>query len=104
MIRDIVTDMRAGVATGSVAMRFVRGIALATATICRRFPKHRIVLSGGCFQNAILTCETTEALEDHPMAVGLPRRIPPNDGGLAAGQLAVAAATLAASDNNEGVF
>lgn len=103
MIRQIVADVKAGVATRSVAMKFVRGIAMATAAICRRFPNHRLVFSGGCFQNAVLSREITTALTDHPMAVGLPGRIPANDGGLAAGQLAVAAATLAASRNNEGV-
>jgi hydrogenase maturation protein HypF len=49
-----------------------------------------VALSGGCFQNALLTELTVGALTDLPLMHH--RRVPAGDGGLALGQAAVAAA------------
>ena len=95
MIRDILSEIRNGVSIGVIATRFTRGLARAVSQVCAGFPEYPVVLSGGCFQNELLTEETKRMLISHPHPVGLPGRIPPNDGGLAAGQLAVAAARLA---------
>jgi hydrogenase maturation protein HypF len=51
-----------------------------------------VVLTGGVFQNRVLTELVTEMHNDESQPLGLPGTLPPNDGGLAAGQLAVAAA------------
>ena len=50
------------------------------------------MLTGGCFQNRRLTEACVERLEAARVSVYRHRFIPPNDGGLALGQLAVAAA------------
>ncbi|MCX7780470.1 MAG: carbamoyltransferase HypF [Negativicutes bacterium] len=49
-------------------------------------------LSGGVFQNLRLLEETIALLERHGFTVYLHRQVPPNDGGLALGQAAIAAA------------
>lgn len=102
MIRCVVDEIADGIPVGTIAKRFLRGIAFAIAEVCRRFDDRPVVISGGCFQNAVLTRETMKVLRNHSSGVGAPGRIPPNDGGLAAGQLAVAAATLASSADSEG--
>jgi len=51
-----------------------------------------VVLSGGVFLNALLTQETVAGLEQEGFRVYRHRRVPPNDGGLSLGQLAVTAA------------
>lgn len=53
-----------------------------------------MVLSGGVFLNALLTAETCARLGREGFRVYRQRRVPPNDGGLRLGQLAVAAARV----------
>ena len=50
------------------------------------------VLSGGVFQNRLLVERTAELLADAGLRVLIPERLPPNDGGISYGQVAVAAA------------
>lgn len=89
MIRQLFVDRRQGVSPGQMAMRFHRGLAQAIAMVCRRYPELPVALTGGTFQNKVLVELVVESLVDHPQPVGLPGTIPVNDGGLAAGQLAV---------------
>jgi hydrogenase maturation protein HypF len=84
---------------GAVAARFHNGLAAATATACHAAAEThgvaRVVLSGGVFQNRRLLQQTASLLEENGLHVLLPSLLPPNDGGIAYGQLAVAAANLA---------
>jgi len=60
-----------------------------------------VVLSGGVFQNQWLLTRLTRALEQAGFRVYFPSRVPPNDGGLALGQVAVAAARLDKLSNHQ---
>ena len=53
-----------------------------------------VVLSGGVFLNMLLTREVGEQLRNRGYRVYSHRVVPPNDGGLSLGQLAIAAALL----------
>ena len=55
----------------------------------------RVALTGGCFQNRLLTERAAERLARAGFEVLLHRQVPPNDGGISLGQVAVAAARLA---------
>ncbi len=102
MLVQIVADLDHGVDVGAIAMRFHRSMAGAIVRVVREFVDLPIVLSGGCFQNRVLTDLVGEQLADHSQLVGFPGVIPPNDGGLAAGQLAIAAARLEETQSNLG--
>lgn len=91
MMRELAVDLLGGVSPGVLSMRFHRAIANWIAQLAARLPHVPVVLAGGVFQNRVLVELVKGSLAGHPSPVAFPARIPPNDGGLAAGQLAVAA-------------
>lgn len=94
-VAQILDDLDSGVPASAIAMRFHRGLANAACEFAKGFPDYPIVLSGGCFQNKILVELVAGGLRQQGRIVGTPGAIPVNDGGLAAGQLAIASAQLA---------
>ncbi|MFN9718364.1 MAG: carbamoyltransferase HypF [Planctomycetota bacterium] len=94
MIRELVTDLGNRVPQCEVSQRFHLAIAEACGLVAARFPEYPVVLSGGCFQNRVLTEAVERVLRDRDRPVGIPGFIPPNDGGLAVGQLVIGSATL----------
>ena len=91
LFAGLAADWHRGIDPPVIAMRFHRGLAQGIVQMCRMLPELPAVLSGGVFQNRLLTELVVEEFGD-PDGLYLPESIPPNDGGLAAGQLAVAAA------------
>jgi hydrogenase maturation protein HypF len=95
-LHELLADLAAGASVGVVSSRFHAGVAQATATACARAASNAglgsVVLSGGVFQNRRLLTETAARLEALELRVLVPERLPPNDGGVAYGQAAVAAA------------
>jgi hydrogenase maturation protein HypF len=88
--------MARGDSAAAVSRRFHDGLASAVAEMSSRIRSRtgvdRVVLSGGVFLNARLTAQTARCLEDARFKVHRHRVVPPNDGGLSLGQLAVVAA------------
>ena len=91
MVRNILEDRQAGLSTGIIAARFHRTLAGTILSVARHMELERVALSGGCFQNALLTRLTIETLSAAGFRVYIHQRIPPNDGGIALGQIAAAA-------------
>jgi hydrogenase maturation protein HypF len=89
---ELVADCRRGVDPGVISMRFHRSLAHGIIGICRRWDELPVVLAGGVFQNRLLAELVAEMIDSKSQPLGLPGLIPPNDGGLAAGQLAISAA------------
>jgi hydrogenase maturation protein HypF len=96
MIREIVADLRQGLAPAVIGRQFHTTMVEIIARVCDRLRGANgldaVVLSGGVFLNALLTREVTERLSLEGFRVYRHRRVPPNDGGLSLGQLAIAAA------------
>jgi hydrogenase maturation protein HypF len=97
-IRELARELRRGAARARLAARFHATLAAAIQVACRRADRGTVVLSGGCFQNRRLLDESAARLEADGFDVLVHRRVPPNDGGLALGQAAVATYRLAESD------
>jgi hydrogenase maturation protein HypF len=87
LVADLLDDLAAGVSAGSIAAKFHNGLAESIVDVARLAGERRIVLSGGCFQNRYLTERTVQRLYDENFIPYWHQRIPPNDGGIALGQL-----------------
>ncbi|WP_327286887.1 carbamoyltransferase HypF [Streptomyces sp. NBC_01198] len=95
VIRAVVRDVRANVPPERIAADFHACVAALVADLadhCRtRSGLQRVALGGGVFQNAVLLEATQHALNAREFTVLRPRLLPPNDGGIAFGQLLIAA-------------
>lgn len=91
LIRQLLADRDAGVTVGAMAMRFHRGLADVIIEVASCHPTLPVVLGGGVFQNRVLVELLIAAFDNRNQPCGFPGSIPPGDGGLAAGQLAIAA-------------
>ncbi|SDS44241.1 carbamoyltransferase HypF [Opitutus sp. GAS368] len=63
-----------------------RGLVQAMVEVARQAGAGTVVLTGGCFQNALLHSLATAALTDAGFRVLVHRRLSPNDNSIAAGQ------------------
>ncbi|MFF3373833.1 carbamoyltransferase HypF [Streptomyces sp. NPDC002680] len=95
VLAAIVGDLRAGIGPELVAARFHRGVTGLVHQICvRARDRHgldTVALTGGVFANTLLSSACAAALGADGFTVLRHHLVPPNDGGLALGQLMVAA-------------
>lgn len=91
MVAAIVQDMRRGVDRSTIAARFHNALVGAMLDITQQMGVPQVALTGGCFQNRLLTERAAQRLSALRYTVLLHQQVPPNDGGISLGQLAVAA-------------
>ena len=87
MIEAILSDVQKGVATGRISAKFHNALAEAVVAVAESIGERRVVLSGGCFQNRYLTERTVRRLQAEGFQPYWHQRVPPNDGGIALGQI-----------------
>jgi hydrogenase maturation protein HypF len=94
MIEAIVADLEVTEPIPAIARRFHNTVSRATADMCGKLREatdnNRVVLSGGSFQNKLLTNGIYSMLAADGFEVFIHRLVPPNDGGLALGQAVIA--------------
>ena len=91
MVRAIVADVGRGARRENIARRFHNTLAGMIARVAAKNAGLPVALSGGCFQNRLLTELTIARLEREGVRVYWHQRVPPNDGGIALGQVLGAA-------------
>jgi hydrogenase maturation protein HypF len=100
LVRAAADELAAGVARPVIAARFHNGVAAVIARVCGllrdRTGLGTVALSGGVFQNRLLTERATGLLAERGFRVLIHHRVPCNDGGISLGQAVVAAARDAA--------
>lgn len=94
VVASLCLDRDGGIAPSTIAAKFHNSLVRWAEIVARRTAESDVVLTGGCFQNAVLTQRIADRLEAIGKRVHRPGMIPVNDGGLAAGQLAVGLARL----------
>ena len=95
VIRAIVDDLSCGIDTATVAAAFhVAVVELVAELVAHlRDRADAVALTGGVFQNALLTRWCLDRLGEDGVHALTHHRVPPNDGGLALGQAYIAAHT-----------
>jgi hydrogenase maturation protein HypF len=94
MVHGILEDLRRGLPVGSIAANFHNTLAEIIVAVAMRTDEERVVLSGGCFQNRYLTERAVARLRAAGFRPYCHQRIPPNDGGIALGQVVAAARVI----------
>jgi hydrogenase maturation protein HypF len=102
VLRALVADLRRGVGTGAMAAGFHAAVAHVVGDVAElqraRTGIGVVALSGGVFQNTLLLGLARRALEARQFGVLTHRTVPPNDGGLALGQAAIAGSRAGAAE------
>ncbi len=94
LVRAALDDLERGIGVDRIARRIHNGLAQGISEVAGAVGLVRVVLSGGCFHNVLLTREARARLRARGHDVLLHRQVPPGDGGLSLGQVAVVAALL----------
>jgi hydrogenase maturation protein HypF len=95
IVRGVVEDLLAGIGAEQIGSRFHATLADVIVRTCGRLRERsgldRVALSGGVFQNVELLRLAVDGLGRSGFQVYTHHQVPPNDGGLALGQAAIAA-------------
>ncbi len=108
MIQGIVGDLGKGVPVEKISARFHRTIVEIILRIAESLRNenniNKVVLSGGTFQNRFLLSEAEERLQKKEFQVFTHRLLPSNDGGIALGQLVIAAKKREEGKPDDSIF
>ncbi len=84
----VLEDLAARTPISDISAALHSGLAEGIVAVAQRLGERRVILTGGCFQNARLTEAAVGALRAAGFEAIWHRRVPPNDGGIALGQAA----------------
>lgn len=88
LMKSVDEDLLEGVSRGCIARKFHESLVNLVFDVAERFCLDRLVLGGGCFQNAFLLEGLAGMAQSRRCQLSLPQRVPCNDGGISLGQVA----------------
>lgn len=88
MVMAMLDDIRRGNPISSCSIRFHNGLVESIVATAKIIGQPNVLLTGGCFQNRYLCERTIQRLRDGGFCPYWHRVVPPNDGGIALGQIA----------------
>lgn len=103
MLEKLLEDLEAGKKVEWIASTFHNTLIETLVAVCKKQEEKRIVLSGGCFQNKILLESAVTRLKEEGFVPFWHQRVPPNDGGIALGQMLALAQEEESLRSNVGV-
>jgi hydrogenase maturation protein HypF len=87
IVDALLDDVDAGTDVGVMAACLHNTLAEVAVAVALALGESRLLLTGGCFQNRYLTEQAAARLEAMGVRPYWHQRLPPNDGGIAAGQI-----------------
>lgn len=87
MILEILKDFKNKVSLGLISAKFHNTLVEMIIDVAKQIGEKRVVLTGGCFQNKYLTERAVIRLTEEGFRPYWHQRVPPNDGGIALGQV-----------------
>ncbi|MCP5468793.1 MAG: carbamoyltransferase HypF [Deltaproteobacteria bacterium] len=90
VLLEILQDKRDKIELSEIARKFHNSLAELVCQLALKLGQKQVILSGGCFQNKLLTEIILQRLKKKGFEVFWHHRVPPNDGGIALGQAIVA--------------
>jgi hydrogenase maturation protein HypF len=96
LVRAVLADRANGVSVSRISARFHNALAALAVAVAQRVGLSHVVLSGGCFHNALLTERVAEALRAAGLIGYTHHQVPAGDGGIALGQAYIAVRQLTA--------
>jgi len=94
LFKELLADIRSGAELGSMASKWHNTLVETTVKFASFIRADKVVLTGGCFQNRVLTEKAHSRLVSAGFRPYFHQRIPPNDGGISLGQAAAASREL----------
>ncbi len=88
MVTAILQDLERQIPPHQISAKFHNTLVEIIIAVARRSGESQVVLTGGCFQNKYLTERAIQRLREEGFCPYWHQNIPPNDGGLAVGQVA----------------
>jgi hydrogenase maturation protein HypF len=87
IFEGILADMKDHISQSIISTKFHNTLVEIIAAAAMKIKQNRVVLSGGCFQNKYLIEHTVKRLREEGFRPYWHQRVPPNDGGIALGQI-----------------
>jgi hydrogenase maturation protein HypF len=94
MVKALLADLKQNVPRSTVSVKFHNTVVEMIVAVAHQVGEKQIALTGGCFQNRYLTERAVYRLRAESFEPHWHQQIPPNDGGIAAGQIVGAWRTL----------
>jgi hydrogenase maturation protein HypF len=94
MVKALLEDLKQNVTRSIIAVKFHNTVVEMIVAVAHQVGEKQIALTGGCFQNRYLTERAVHRLRTEGFEPHWHHQIPPNDGGIAVGQIVGARRTL----------
>ena len=90
MILKILIDLQRDLSPGRISAKFHNTLVEVIVAIAQKVGEPKVLLTGGCFQNRYLVEHSVQRLSEAGFTPYWHQRVPPNDGGIALGQVVAA--------------
>ena len=87
IIQELLTEKLNDLSVNLISVKFHNTLSEIILNLAKKVGEEKVVMSGGCFQNRYLLEKTVKLLKKENFKPYWHQRVPPNDGGIALGQI-----------------